>query len=81
MEQLKNDWQNVGLLAALASTIAFAMLAFTFSEDFIEYRDNHLPGLLFTISWTLSSLLTLLSTIMSVFLLMAIERYKSLPSY
>jgi hypothetical protein len=67
---LEVQFTNIGLLAALVSTICFAMLQSAFESDFpIDTRS----GLAYAICWVCASFLTLGSTVLSIVLVIAIN--------
>jgi hypothetical protein len=72
--QIEMEATNVGLLGALISTICFAMLQDALDDQF---PIGGKAGMGYAICWAAASLLTLSSTILSVFLIMAIHETSS----
>lgn len=68
--RLEVELTNVGLLAALVSTICFAMLQTAFESDFPIDR---MVGLAYAVSWTCASFITLCSTVLSIVVLIAVS--------
>jgi len=70
LAQLRHECTNIGLVAALISTVAFAAFQTTFDANF----DIQSPyGIMFAITWLCGAVLSITSAIASVMILMACE--------
>lgn len=72
--QIRTDCLNIGLLAALISTICFSALLLAFEGDFLIQA---FMGKVYVISWAMACEFTLGSTLLSVFLVMGLDETSS----